>query len=62
MEKLRSKVERSVTISDKNEEIRFTISIGLATHHEDTLDSTINQADLYLYDAKNSGRNRVVSN
>ena len=62
MEKLRSKVERSVTMSDKDEEIRFTISIGLVTHHEDTLDATINQADLYLYDAKNNGRNQVVSN
>lgn len=62
MQKLLSKVERSVTISDKNEEIRFTISIGLATDHEDTLDATINQADLYLYEAKNSGKNKVVFN
>jgi len=62
MEKLRSKVERSITMSDKDEEIKFTISIGLATQHEDTLEATINQADLYLYDAKNSGRNLVVSN
>ena len=62
MDRLRTKVEASVVITDKNEEIRFTISIGLATYHEDTLDATINQADLLLYDAKNGGRNKVVTN
>jgi len=62
MEKLRVTIERSITISDKNEEIRITASIGLVTDHEDTLESTINQSDLYLYDAKNNGRNQVVSN
>jgi len=62
MEKLRQKVEKLITISDKNQEIQFNISIGLVTHYEDTLEGTINQADLYLYDAKNNGRNQVVSN
>jgi diguanylate cyclase (GGDEF)-like protein len=60
MEKLRLKTQNSVTITDKGDEIRFTISIGLATHYEDTLEATINQADLLLYEAKNSGRNKVV--
>ncbi len=62
MEKLRRKVELAITLSDKKEEIRFNISIGLVTQHEDTLDDTVNQADLLLYEAKNNGRNQVVSN
>ena len=61
-EKLREKIERSATISDKGQEVRYTASFGLVTHHEDTLVDTINQADSLLYEAKNNGRNQVVSN
>ena len=61
-EDLRSKVERSVTTSDKGEEIRFTISIGLALSREDTLDATVNESDMLLYNAKTGGRNRVEAN
>jgi len=61
-EELRRKVEGSVTVSDKGEEIRFTISIGLALSHEDTLDATVNEADMLLYNAKTGGRNRVEAN
>ncbi|MBD3809709.1 MAG: diguanylate cyclase [Sulfuricurvum sp.] len=39
----------------------FTISIGVVTSPEDTLEESINTADMYLYTAKNSGKNRVVS-
>lgn len=61
-ERLREKVQNSVTISDKGEEIRFTISIGVAINREDTLDESINQADMMLYSAKQNGRNQVVHN
>ena len=62
MERLRTSVENQVTISDKGEEVRFTISIGLSLSHEDTLEDDVNEADMLLYNAKQGGRNQVVSN
>jgi diguanylate cyclase (GGDEF)-like protein len=41
-------------------EIAFTVSIGVALDCENTLSDTINEADQKLYEAKKSGRNRVV--
>lgn len=42
--------------------INFSISVGVLTSPEDTLEESINTADMYLYNAKNSGKNRVVFN
>lgn len=61
-EKLREKVQNSLLTSTRGEEIRFTISIGVAINYEDTLEDSINQADMLLYEAKQNGRNRVVHN
>ncbi len=47
-----------------NNILKFTISIGVAEcdwKAENTIDSIIYSADKLLYEAKNSGRNRVVS-
>ena len=60
-EKLREKTERSSIFSDKGDEVRFTISIGLTTNHEGTLEDSVNEADDLLYQAKNNGRNQVVT-
>jgi diguanylate cyclase (GGDEF)-like protein len=62
MERLRTTVENQVTLSDKGEEIRFTISIGLVLQHEDTFEDDVNEADLLLYNAKQAGKNQIVSN
>ena len=61
LERIRQKVESSVTISDKGDEIRYTISIGAALSYEDTLDATVNESDMNLYTAKETGRNKVVA-
>lgn len=61
-ETLREKVQNSVILSKNDEEIRFTISLGVAINYEDTLEESINQADMLLYEAKQNGRNRVVHN
>ncbi|MFA5233072.1 MAG: diguanylate cyclase [Sulfurimonas sp.] len=61
-EKLREKVQNSVFTSTRGEEIKFTISAGVAINYEDTLEESINQADMLLYDAKQNGRNRIVHN
>ena len=61
LERLRTKTGRSVTESDNGEKINFTVSIGLASGNEDTLDDTVNQADLMLYNAKQNGRNQIAT-
>ena len=43
-----------------NEQINFTVSIGLSSKQHVTLHEQINHADTLLYSAKNSGKNRVV--
>jgi len=49
------------TLSLKNGQfIKFTISIGAIMHKDDSLDETINLADMLLYKAKKSGRNQVI--
>jgi diguanylate cyclase (GGDEF)-like protein len=60
LETIRQKVEKS-SIKDHDKWISFTVSIGVVTSAEDTLEETINTADMFLYNAKNSGRNQVVS-
>ena len=61
-ERLRKKVQNSVTLSNKEEEIKFTISIGICINPEDTFDESLNQADMMLYNAKQNGKNQVFSN
>jgi len=60
-ERIRQKIESFSFLTKENEEVSFTISVGLAEHGEDDdINDTINEADLRLYEAKNSGRNKVV--
>jgi len=59
-ERIRSQIEKFSLHIDENTYIQFTVSIGLAMNSEESLDETINEADLMLYKAKNSGRNLVV--
>jgi len=62
LEKLRTSVESATYVTDKDEHIKFTISIGVAHSSEDSLEEIINQADMMLYNAKQNGRNQVVFN
>ena len=59
-ERLRSKVETFNFTTESGENIKFTISVGAAMHNNDSLEETINQADMMLYNAKQNGRNQVV--
>lgn len=56
---VRSTVEKS-SFDYEGETIRFTLSIGVALFDHSDLDESINRADSLLYEAKQSGRNRVV--
>lgn len=62
LEGIRANVERNITKTDKGEELRFSISIGVSIHHEDTLQEDVAQADMMLYNAKQSGKNQIVHN
>ena len=60
LDRLRAELESSVVYSGKKEPITFTVSIGISLYLEEGLEETINQADMMLYKAKNSGKNQVV--
>ncbi|WP_294963008.1 diguanylate cyclase [Sulfurimonas sp.] len=62
LERIRQEVEKFHFITKNAQDINFTISIGAAIHNSDTLDDTISQADMMLYNAKQDGKNRVVFN
>jgi diguanylate cyclase (GGDEF)-like protein len=60
-EKLRDKVEKEVFVY-QDKKIPVTLSFGLSVYNKKDLkmDDVIKQADQCLYEAKNSGRNKVV--
>ncbi len=60
-EKLRDKIEKEV-FTYKDKKIPVTLSFGLSVYNKKGLktDDVIKQADQRLYEAKNSGRNKVV--
>jgi diguanylate cyclase (GGDEF)-like protein len=61
LERIRTEVEHYTFSVDKEREIHFTISIGAVVHNNhDSLEESLNEADMMLYKAKNSGRNQVV--
>ncbi|MDY0122899.1 diguanylate cyclase [Sulfurimonas sp.] len=61
-ERIRQNVQTSKTKGNNNEEINYTISIGLVTTNDENLDSSVNEADMLLYNAKQNGRNQIVVN
>jgi len=62
LERLRAEVEKFNFNIDMNNIIKFTISIGVAIHSDDTLDETMNNADMMLYNAKQNGKNQILFN
>ena len=61
-ENLRAKIEMcDVSVADGST-IHCTVSIGVLLSPEESLEESINQADMLLYSAKQQGRNRVLSN
>lgn len=61
-ENLREKVQNTLISLDDEQNIQITISLGVILNPEDTLDESINQADMLLHNAKQNGRNRIEHN
>ncbi len=62
-EKLRASVETQPVKINENTEIPFTISLGVASvdvENDLNIDACLNKSDAALYDAKNSGRNKMI--
>jgi len=61
MEIIRKAIERSVILFD-TKELKFTISLGYSkiTLNHNTIDELLKEADDALYEAKGSGRNKVI--
>lgn len=60
LEAFRITVSQAV-VTSRNAPFGFTVSIGLARHMGDSLDEILVRADNMLYEAKRTGRNKVVS-
>ena len=60
LEKIRVTVESTIMVS-KDISFNITISIGINTQLESTLELTIDRADKALYQAKENGRNQILS-
>ena len=60
LETFRQNVENSITICEKHK-IRFTVSGGLVQGLTADIDTMLQQADALLYQAKQQGRNRILS-
>jgi two-component system cell cycle response regulator len=60
-ERIRNAVEAMTVLDEKGQRVPLTISIGLAClEMKDTVDLLIDRADHAMYQAKATGRNRVV--
>jgi diguanylate cyclase len=62
-ERIRKKVEKHAFRLNSGKEINLTISIGIASYQDTTVDPAmlIKDADQALYQAKKTGRNKVVA-
>ena len=64
-EKIRENIQNNIVYLDDNKKLSFTISIGVSKVNNDKdedIDIAIHRADKALYEAKNSGRNKVIVN
>lgn len=60
-ERIRSRCEQSWVTAKNNEPVSFTVSIGVGElNRGETFSETLQRVDNSLYDAKKSGRNKVV--
>ena len=62
-QKMRKSIELAEIVLDDNSVVKFTVSIGIATcdcYNDIDIDDLVHHVDVAMYDAKRSGRNKVV--
>lgn len=59
-ENLRAKIGECSITATNGTTLSCTVSIGVLLSPEESLEESINQADMLLYSAKQQGRNRVI--
>jgi len=59
-ERLIQVIEQSNFSTNKGEHIKFTVSIGVSIYKDETLQETINKADMMLHTARKEGKNKIV--
>ncbi|MDY0120711.1 MAG: diguanylate cyclase [Sulfurimonas sp.] len=62
LEKIRHTLSEAKAYSNKNEPIAYTISIGVLLSPEESLEESLNQADMLLFNAKQNGKNQLLHN
>ena len=62
VESTREAIENLEVTTDKNERVKFTISLGIVkiNNQINTLDNFLKEADATLYEAKGKGRNKSI--
>lgn len=62
MESMREDISKLAVTTDDGSIVKFTISKGISKATEDmnSIDNVLKEADIALYEAKGSGRNRVI--
>lgn len=62
VERIKTAVSKAELRRENQPPIQFTVSIGItiANHHDDNIEEVIKRADMAAYNAKHSGRNKVV--
>ncbi len=61
LERIRQSVEKHTIEVDEQTHLNITISIGGVIHdYQESIDESINAADMLLYKAKNNGRNQLI--
>jgi diguanylate cyclase (GGDEF)-like protein len=60
-EKIRQAIEKNVVYINTNQEIHYTVSLGISEvgREDNSLEVALNKADVLLYEAKRLGKNQV---
>jgi diguanylate cyclase (GGDEF)-like protein len=59
-QRLQSEVQKAKFMLDYENVLKISISIGVLAHQEDSIEDTLDQADMMLYKAKERGFNELV--